>query len=333
MRNILVTGAAGFIGSHLVDRLLSHGLARVVGVDNFNDFYDPAIKRRNLEHHSRDRAFRLFEADIARSADMDRLFGQNRFDCVVHLAGYAGVRPSLQWPLFYEEANVRGTYVLLEAAHRHNVSRFIFASSSSVYGLNSKVPFSESDPTDQVASVYAATKLAGETACRLYSHLYGMRAVCLRLFTVYGARQRPDLAIHRFSSLISQGTPIQIFGDGSSMRDYTYIDDIISGVVAALDYAGGNFEVINLGGSRPVELRRLVELLESGLGRKALIEYMPEQPGDVPITYADITKAARLLGYTPTTTLEAGLETFLTWFRGIALGWKWKATQSRHAGI
>ena len=315
-RTILVTGAAGFIGSHLVDRLLSSENTSVVGVDNFNDFYDPAIKRSNLERALGTKDFRLCEADITSWGDIDSVCRQNRFDCLVHLAGYAGVRPSIEQPILYEQANVRGTYVVLEAARRHSIPQFIFASSSSIYGFNCKVPFSESDVTDQLVSPYAATKLAGEVACRLYSRLYRIRILCLRFFTVYGARQRPDLAIHKFSRLIRDGKPIQVFGDGTSSRDYTYIDDIIDGVVAALDYQDSDFEVINLGGSQTTELRRLVELLEVGLGRKALIERLPEQPGDLPITYADVAKARALLGYRPATSFEAGLEAFLEWFQG-----------------
>lgn len=319
MPNILVTGGAGFIGSHLVDRLLRDGGARVTVVDNFNDFYDPAIKRANIAAHLGRDDYELVEADISDRRAMDELFSRARFDCVVHLAARAGVRPSLEDPLAYEETNVRGTFTLLEAARRNGVSRFIFGSSSSVYGVNSKVPFSEDDPLASPISPYAATKIAGEAACRVYSHLYGLRVVCLRLFTVYGARQRPDLAIHKFARLISQRLPIPIFGDGTTRRDYTYINDIISGVVAAMNYDRSQFEVFNLGESETVELRRLVELLEHALGKRAIIDRQPLQPGDVPVTYADITKARRLLGYNPQTNIEAGLERFVDWFRNEAL--------------
>ena len=316
MKNILVTGGAGFIASHLVDHLLRIGGARVTVVDNFNDFYDPVIKRANIAAHLERDDFELVEADIADRRVMYRLFARARFDCVVHMAARAGVRPSLQDPLAYEEANVRGTFTLLEAAHRNGVSRFIFGSSSSVYGANSKVPFSEDDPVATPISPYAATKIAGEAACHVYSHLYDLRVVCLRLFTVYGARQRPDLAIHKFARLISQGRPVPIYGDGASRRDYTYIDDIISGIVAAMNYDRSQFEVFNLGESQTVELRRLVELLEQALGKRALIDRQPPQPGDVPVTCADISKARRLIGYNPQTTIEAGLERFVDWFKG-----------------
>ncbi|MEK6289373.1 MAG: NAD-dependent epimerase/dehydratase family protein [Acidobacteriota bacterium] len=319
MPNILVTGGAGFIGSHLVDRLLRDGGAGVTVVDNFNDFYDPAIKRANIAAHLGRDDYELVEADISDRRAMDELFSRARFDCVVHLAARAGVRPSLEDPLAYEETNVRGTFTLLEAARRNGVSRFIFGSSSSVYGVNSKVPFSEDDPLASPISPYAATKIAGEAACRVYSHLYGLRVVCLRLFTVYGARQRPDLAIHKFARLISQRLPIPIFGDGTTRRDYTYINDIISGVVAAMNYDRSQFEVFNLGESETVELRRLVELLEHALDKRAIIDRQPEQPGDVPVTYANIDRARRLLGYNPQTSIKAGLERFVDWFRNEAL--------------
>src|SRR6266496_585660 len=282
MEHVLVTGGAGFIGSHLVDRLLADGHARVTVVDNFNEFYDPQIKHANLAGHLERSDFKLVVADIANWQAMDNLFAAGKFDVVVHLAARAGVRPSLADPLAYEETNVRGTYALLEAARRHGVPRFIFGSSSSVYGINSRVPFSEADPIAQPISPYAATKIAGEAACHAYSHLYGMRTVCLRFFTVYGARQRPDLAIHKFARLIAEGRSIPMFGDGSSRRDYTYIDDIVAGLCAAIDYQESLFEIINLGESETIELRRLIELLERAVGKRAVIERRPQQPGDVP---------------------------------------------------
>jgi len=323
MEHVLVTGGAGFIGSHLVDRLLADGHARVTVVDNFNEFYDPQIKHANLAGHLERSDFKLVVADIANWQAMDNLFAAGKFDVVVHLAARAGVRPSLADPLAYEETNVRGTYALLEAARRHGVPRFIFGSSSSVYGINSRVPFSEADPIAQPISPYAATKIAGEAACHAYSHLYGMRTVCLRFFTVYGARQRPDLAIHKFARLIAEGRSIPMFGDGSSRRDYTYIDDIVAGLCAAIDYQESLFEIINLGESETIELRRLIELLERAVGKRAVIERRPQQPGDVPTTYADISKARRLLGYNPKTKIELGIERFIEWFTGIPLtAWK-----------
>jgi UDP-glucuronate 4-epimerase len=324
MTNILITGGAGFIGSHLVDYLMSEAAIetfgsrdrlRVTVVDNFNDFYDPAIKRANIAHHLERDGFELIEANIADAQAMQELFARAKFDCVVHLAARAGVRPSLADPMAYEETNVRGTYSLLEAARRERVRRFIFGSSSSVYGVNSRVPFSEDDPISQPISPYAATKIAGESACHVYSHLYGIGIVCLRFFTVYGARQRPDLAIHKFARLIAAGRAIPLYGDGSTRRDYTYIDDIISGIVAAMNYDRSKFEVINLGESETTELRRLVGLLEAALGKSAIIEHQPPQPGDVPITYAEIDKARRLLGYNPETKIEAGVERFVEWFK------------------
>ncbi|HEX5736681.1 MAG TPA: SDR family NAD(P)-dependent oxidoreductase [Blastocatellia bacterium] len=314
MARILVTGGAGFIGSHMVDRLLASG-RRVTVVDSFNDFYDPATKRANVSAHAERAGFELVEADISDAEAIDELFARSEFDAIVHLAARAGVRPSLERPLDYERTNVHGTFMLLEAARRYRVERFVFGSSSSVYGVNSSVPFNENDTIAQPISPYAATKIAGEAACHVYSHLFGIRVVCLRFFTVYGARQRPDLAIHKFARLMTEGRPIPVFGDGTTRRDYTYIDDIISGVTAALNYDQSMFEIINLGESDTVELRRLIELLERALGCRAVIDRKPPQPGDVPVTYADISKARRLLGYDPKTKIEAGIERFADWFK------------------
>ncbi len=314
MKNILVTGGAGFIGSHLVDRLMDDE-TRVTVIDNFNDFYDAAIKRANIAHHFDRKTFRLIEADISDAPAINEIFSRCGFDAVVHLAARAGVRPSLERPLEYEKTNVRGTYSLLEAARTNEVARFIFGSSSSVYGVNAKVPFSEDDPIAHPISPYAATKIAGEAACHAYSHLYDMRILCLRFFTVYGARQRPDLAIHKFARLIAEGRAIPVYGDGSTRRDYTYIDDIINGVTAAMSYEESRFEIINLGESQTVELRRLIEVLEETLGKRALIDRQLEQPGDVPVTFADVTKARRLLGYDPKTKIEEGVGKFVEWFQ------------------
>src|ERR671912_560588 len=286
MREILVTGGAGFIGSHLVERLLGEGRWRVTVVDDFNDFYDPSIKRANVRPHEGRGDFRLVEADIRDRAALGRVFDGGRFDVIVHLAARAGVRPSLAEPVLYTETNIGGTGNLLELARAHGVRQVVFGSSSSVYGENEKVPFAEDDPVFNPISPYAATKAAGELLCHTYSHLHGLRCVCLRFFTVYGARQRPDLAIHKFARLISQGKPIPVFGDGTTRRDYTYIDDIISGVRAAIDYNDTEYEVINLGESRTVELRELISLLENELRLTAKVDRQPLQPGDVPQTFA-----------------------------------------------
>jgi UDP-glucuronate 4-epimerase len=316
MRNVLITGGAGFIGSHLVGRLLSEGVWRVSVVDDFNEFYDPAVKRRNVAPHLGRGDFRLHEADIRDRAALERVFGGSGFDVVVHLAARAGVRPSLSEPVLYAETNINGTLNLLELARAHGTGQFVFGSSSSVYGENEKVPFAEDDPVARPISPYAATKAAGELLCHTYSHLFGVRAVALRFFTVYGARQRPDLAIHKFARLISRGEPIPVFGDGTTRRDYTYVDDIIAGVRAAMDYEGAAYEVFNLGESRTVELRELIALLERELGRKAVVDRQPPQPGDVPQTFADVSKARRLLGYDPRTPIEEGIRRFVEWFRG-----------------
>jgi UDP-glucuronate 4-epimerase len=312
MKNLLITGGAGFIGSHLVDRLLASDVERITVVDDFNDFYNPSIKHDNIREHLKDPRYSIHEIDIRDGAALNQVFSDSNFDCVVHLAARAGVRPSLSEPQLYTETNINGTVNLLELARQHNIKQFVFGSSSSVYGINAKVPFSEDDPIRQPISPYAATKGAGELLCHTYSHLYGLRCVCLRFFTVYGPRQRPDLAIHK---LISQHKPIPVFGDGTTRRDYTYIDDIIDGVTAAIDYDKSNYEVINLGESRTVELRELITLLEKELDTHAIIERQPPQPGDVPQTFADVSKARELLNYQPKTQIEDGLHRFVEWFR------------------
>ena len=315
MHSILITGGAGFIGSHLVERMLGEGDWRITVVDDFNDFYSPSIKRANVSRHLSNPNFQLIEADIRNADALARSFSETSYDCIVHLAARAGVRPSLKEPRLYVETNVNGTVNLLELARAHGVKQFVFGSSSSVYGVNPKVPFNEDDPIFNPISPYAATKAAGELICHAYSHLYDMRIVCLRFFTVYGARQRPDLAIHKFAKLISEGKPIPVFGDGSTRRDYTYVDDIIAGVRAAIDYDQTNYEVINLGESRTVELRELISLLERELGGHAEIDRQPPQPGDVPQTFADISKARRLLSYNPQTQIEEGIKRFVEWFK------------------
>jgi UDP-glucuronate 4-epimerase len=315
MKSFLITGGAGFIGSHLVDRLLATGVDRITVVDDFNDFYDPQIKRANIRRHLADPRYELAEVDIRNGQALDQSLAGKQFDCIVHLAARAGVRPSLSQPQLYNETNVSGTLNLLEFARHHHVKQFVFGSSSSVYGINAKVPFSEDDPIRKPISPYAATKGAGELLCHTYSHLYGIRCICLRFFTVYGPRQRPDLAIHKFARLISEGTPIPVFGDGTTRRDYTYVDDIIDGVIGAINYNKSDYEVINLGESRTVELRELIALLEKELDAHAIIDRQPPQPGDVPQTFADITKARKLLGYNPSTQIEDGLRKFVDWFR------------------
>ncbi|HPF37615.1 MAG TPA: GDP-mannose 4,6-dehydratase [Phycisphaerae bacterium] len=308
---ILVTGGAGFIGSHLCEALLARG-DRVIAYDSFDPFYDVAIKRRNIEAASQNPSYRLIEADIRDLSAAEAALAD--VDCVVHLAARAGVRPSIEQPLVYQDVNLGGLNVMLEAARSRGVKKFVFASSSSVYGNNRKVPFSEDDPVDHPISPYAATKKAGELICHTYHHLFGMDITCLRFFTVYGARQRPDLAIHKFTRLIDAGQPIPVFGDGSMMRDHTYIDDIIRGVVASIDNTGG-FRVYNLGESRPVSLSDLIAAIEAALGKKAVIDRKPVPPGDVQTTYADVTRAQVELAYEPRTHLADGLAMFVEWFR------------------
>lgn len=314
-KDVLITGGAGFIGSHLTTHLLREGGWNVTIVDDLNDFYSPDTKRDNLAAVREAGDFRFVEADIRRGEDLKAVFDETSFDCIVHLAARAGVRPSLSQPKLYAETNIDGTLNLLELARDYEVPQFVFGSSSSVYGINAKVPFAEDDRIHQPISPYAATKAAGELLCHTYSHLFGFRTVCLRFFTVYGARQRPDLAIHKFSRLISEGKSIQVFGDGTTRRDYTYIDDIIQGVRASIDYDGAVHEVFNLGESETTELRRLIELIEESLGTRAVIDRQPIQPGDVPTTFADISKARKLLNYNPTTKIEQGIPKFVEWFR------------------
>ncbi len=308
----LVTGAAGFIGSHLCERLFAEGWA-VVGVDNFDDFYDPQIKRHNINGCLQNKNFKLIEADIRNSAAMDKAIGGD-IEIIVHLAARAGVRPSIAQPVLYTDVNVNGTTVLLEAAKKHNVTKFVFGSSSSVYGNNDKVPFSENDNVDFPISPYAATKKAGELICHTYHHLYGIHVTCLRFFTVYGPRQRPDLAIHKFAKLIELGKPLPVYGDGSMVRDFTYIDDIIEGTVVAMEKCDG-FNIYNLGHSRPITVNNLIVEIEKALGKKAVKEYLPPQPGDVQRTYADITKAAKELAYNPSTSIQTGMANFVDWLR------------------
>jgi UDP-glucuronate 4-epimerase len=309
----LVTGGAGFIGSHLSERLIQDG-HEVVNLDNFNDYYDPQIKRGNVRNALGHAGYRLIEGEILDPDLIERIFAEHRFDAVVHLAARAGVRPSIRQPMLYQQVNVEGTMRLLEAAVRHHVPKFVMASSSSVYGNNTKVPFSEDDPVDRPVSPYAATKKACELIGYTYHHLYGIAVTALRFFTVYGPRQRPDMAIHQFTRRIHDGEPISVFGDGTSRRDYTYITDIIDGLVAAIENCRG-YHVYNLGESATIELRPLIALIESALDKKAEINWMPEQPGDVRVTFADITRAKEELGYNPRFPVEAGIRRFVDWFQ------------------
>lgn len=313
--NILVTGGAGFIGSHLAERLLGRG-DKVVALDNLNDYYDPRIKQRNLEPALRASTYAFVQGDILDVPLLDRVFGETAFDVIVHLAARAGVRPSLEQPLLYEQVNCIGTLNLLEQARKRGIKRVVFASSSSVYGNVKTIPFREDARVDRPVSPYAATKAAGELYGHNYFHLYGISVTALRFFTVYGPRQRPDMAIHKFTALIDQGKPIPFYGDGSTERDYTYYSDIIDGVVASIDRDLG-FEIINLGESRTTKLSELVAIIEDSLGKKAVLEKLPMQPGDVIMTCADISKARRLLDYHPSTTVKEGVKNFVDWYRTV----------------
>lgn len=312
--NFLVTGGAGFIGSHVCEQLLQTGHS-VWAFDDLNTFYDPQLKRANIRAiQSLARPFEFVHGDITDRAALDDLFGEVKFDQVIHLAARAGVRPSLAEPALYQRVNVEGTVNILEAARKAGVKKITIASSSSVYGVNAKVPFSESDPIFSAISPYAASKLACEALGHVYHHIYGLDVVMLRFFTVYGPRQRPDLAIHKFASLIHAGKPIPVFGDGSTARDYTYITDIVDGVIACTQKQFG-FEIFNLGESQTVRLHELISLIEASLGKKAVLDRQPPQPGDVPITFADISKARAKLGYNPQVKIAAGIPRFVDWFR------------------
>lgn len=311
-KNILITGGAGFIGSHLTESLLADG-HRVTVLDDLNDYYDPAFKLQNIARF-RDR-IELVQADIRDAVTVERTFAAGNFDSVVHLAARAGVRPSITDPKLYVTTNIDGTFNLLDACRYHKVKQFIFASSSSVYGVNKKIPFSESDALTRTISPYAATKLACEQICSNYSHLFNIRVMCLRFFTVYGPRQRPDLAINKFTNRILAGEPIQRYGDGSTRRDYTYIADIVAGIRASLAYDKSDFEIVNLGGSHTTTLSELIATLEKTIGKKAIIEELPDQPGDVPQTSADVSRAKELFDWEPKTSLEEGLAQYVEWFR------------------
>ncbi len=317
MQKILLTGCAGFIGSHVAEALLEQG-KRVVGVDNFCDFYAPNIKRKNIEKVQKNTAFSLLEIDIRDKEKLQKAFEDFQPNAVIHLAAMAGVRPSIEQPELYNEVNISGTINILEMMKNCGVKKLIFASSSSVYGNNEKVPFAETDNVDKVISPYAATKKAGEVIAYTYHHLYNIDMVLLRFFTVYGERQRPDLAIHKFTRMISEGQPIPFYGDGTTSRDYTYIADIVDGVLKSLNYVQTHekvYEILNLGESRTISLKKMVETIENALEKKAIIDRQSMQAGDVEQTYADITKAKRLIGYNPQTDFEDGIARFVEWYQ------------------
>ncbi len=318
MKHALVTGGAGFIGSHLVDRLLAEGW-RVTVVDNFDPFYEEEMKRANIAPHLEYATYSLVEQDIR---DLEGLREQLRgeYDVIVHLAAKAGVRPSMRHPVEYQEVNVRGTQNLLEFARERGIKQFVFASSSSVYGINPRLPWSEDDCVLKPVSPYGATKVSGELLGHVYSHLYGIRFIALRFFTVYGPRQRPDLVIHKFARLMLRGEPVPLYGDGQSRRDYTYVADVIEAVRRSMEYQGSLYEVINLGNNMPVSLVEMVRALEEALGVKAEIRFLPPVPGDVPATWASIDKGFRLLGFRPCTPFSEGIRQFAAWL--------WRHTQS-----
>ncbi len=308
--NLLITGGAGFIGSHVGRRLSSEG-HRIIILDDFNDYYDPSIKRANVARHLPDAT--VIEGDIRDKAAVERSLAGG-IDAIIHLAARAGVRPSIGDPELYISTNIQGTFNLLEGARLHGVRHFVFGSSSSVYGVNEKVPFAEDDLIQSTISPYAMTKLAGEQMCSNFSHLYGIRCTCLRFFTVYGPGQRPDLAIHKFTDLIHRGEPIEMYGDGTTERDYTYIDDIVDGVCAALHYEDKPFDIFNLGESETTTLKSLISEIGGALGKEPVIRQLPDQPGDVPRTYADISKARGILGYRPRTKIPEGIPKFVEWY-------------------
>ncbi|APC40804.1 GDP-mannose 4,6-dehydratase [Clostridium estertheticum] len=327
--SILVTGGAGFIGSNLCDYLLKNN-NKIIIVDNFNDFYNPLIKRNNITkiqnsmkiNNITDDNLIIKEGDIRDTIFLTKIFSLYKIDIVIHLAAMAGVRPSIINPFLYNEVNMTGTLNLLDICNKYKINKFIFASSSSVYGNNEKLPFTESDPVDSPISPYGATKKSGELLCHVYSHLYGFNIACLRFFTVYGPRQRPDLAIYKFTESILKGKEISIFGDGTTKRDYTYIDDIVQGIDKAITWTTtdkNKYEIFNLGGSTTIMLNYMIERIEIELGTKAIIKYLPMQPGDVNITYANISKSKEILGYKPITNFDYGIHKFVKWFKTIPL--------------
>lgn len=311
--NILVTGAAGFIGSHVCEYFIKQNHS-VVGIDNFDPFYSRKIKNLNLEQLLLNNNFQFYETDIQNKEALNSIFSSNKIDIVIHLAAKAGVRPSIDSISEYYEVNVNGTVNLLESMRTNGVKKMLFASSSSIYGNNVKVPFSETDAVDHPISPYASTKKSGELLCHVYSHLYNFDITCLRFFTVFGPRQRPDLAIHKFTRFIDEGIPLPFYGDGTTSRDYTYIDDIVNGISCAMNTVGG-YRIYNLGESRVINLKNLVETIEKLLGKKAVLKFLPLQPGDVKTTYADISKAREEIGYAPKFDMESGINEFINWYK------------------
>ena len=319
MKTYLITGGAGFIGSTLADKLIALG-NEVVVIDNFNDYYDVNIKENNVKYHLNDSLYHLYRIDLCEEEKVNEVFDNHKIDVVLHLAARAGVRPSIDEPILYQMSNNVATNILLEAARKHGVNKLVLASSSSVYGNNKKVPFSEDDPVDRAISPYAASKKANEVLGHVYHHLYKMDIIFLRFFTVYGPRQRPDLAINKFTKAIREGKEITLFGDGTTSRDYTYVDDIVSGIIGSINYLFKHqnvYEIINLGGDEPITLMRMVRTIEEALGKKAIIKYLPMQPGDVDRTCADISKARRLLGYNPKTSFEEGIRKYIEWSKEV----------------
>ncbi len=319
MSTYLITGAAGFIGSTLADRLLNEG-HDVINIDNFEPYYDVDLKKKNISLHLKDKHYHFYEADIRDLDKLNYIFAKHKIDCVIHIAAKAGVRPSIIDPKSYEEVNIRGTSNVLSCAQKYGISDIVFASSSSVYGNQDKHKFSEDEIVDKPISPYATTKIAGEYLCYAFHRTFGLNCICLRFFTVYGPRQRPDLAINKFASLIESGKPVTLYGDGSTYRDYTFIDDIVSGICLSVDYLKTHkavYEIINLGSESPITLLEMVTTIEKAMGKKANIEFAPMQQGDVVGTYADISKARKLLNYSPSVSFSEGIERFIKWRKTI----------------
>lgn len=312
MKNYLITGGAGFIGSHLLDKLINS--SNIICVDNFDEYYSPKIKKNNIKDHLNKKNFKLYKTDITDQDKLKSIFEENKIDCIINLAARVGVRASAAETKSYISTNINGTVNLLEFAREYNIKKFIQASSSSVYGEVKDFSINEEAKINKPISIYAATKTAVEQICYTYSYLYNINTICLRFFTVYGPRQRPDMAIHKFSKLISDNKPINVYGNGTTKRDYTYIDDIIQGILACIEYDKSPYEIFNLGFSNTVELKYLIELIESNIGKKAIIKNLAMQDGDVTVTHSDISKAKKLLKYSPQVPIEEGLKKFIKWF-------------------